>query len=133
MRMILFKSSRVAYGGVATGGTGMYLMMLSMVLLDVFCSKQDDWKISEADTLIRYMMISVVVIYPVLQFHPAVFRLHYYYSILMVVYLPNTLRALKSLSLSNCTYIGYTLISSYYMFFYTFNQLGAVPYYFFWE
>lgn len=133
MRLILFKSSRVAYGGVETGGTGMYLMMLSMVLLDVFCSKKDDWKMSETDTLIRYMMISVVVIYPVLQFHPAVFRLHFYYSIMMIVYLPNVLRSLKSLSLGKCACLGYTAISVYYMFHYTFCQLGAVPYYFFWE
>ena len=133
MQHILFRVSRVAYGGVATGGTGMYVMMLSMVLLDVFCDKQDDWKISEVETLIRYMMICVVVIYPLLQFHPAVFRLHFYYSILMIVYLPNVLRSLKSLSLGKCANLGYTAISVYYMFRYTFCQLGAVPYYFFWE
>ena len=133
MRLILFRNARIAYGGIATGGTGMYLMMLSMVLLDVFCSKQDAWKISEVDTLIRYMMISVVVIYPILQFHPAVFRLHFYYSIMMIVYLPNVLRSLKSLNLGKCANLGYTTISVYYMFQYTFCQLGAVPYYFFWE
>ena len=133
MQPILFRASRVAYGGVATGGTGMYLMMLSMVLLDVFCSKQDDWKISEVDTLIRYMMISVVMIYPLLQFNPAVLRLHFYYSILMIVYLPNVLRSLKSLNLGKVANLGYTAVSVYYMFQYTFCQLGAVPYYFFWE
>ncbi len=125
--------ARIDYGNMTTGGNGMYLFLVSIVIIDLIINRDKDETIDGAYGLVRYMLISTVIIYPVLQFNPSAFRLHFYYSIVMIVYIPNTLQLIQNENMRHLASIGYTLVSLYYMSSYTFNQLGAVPYKFFWQ
>ena len=85
---------------------------------------------SEQDTF-YWMMLASVIMYPALQFNPTMFRLHYYYSIAIIVVLPYLLQNMgkfgKVLSLA------YLSIAIYYFFNYPLSVMGIVPYQFFFE
>ena len=115
------------YENMETGGNGMYLFLISVVILDLISGNKTNRYWDNA-SLITYMMISAVIVYPVLQFNPAVFRLHYYYSIMMVIYIPNVLKKYRNVWLRWGLTWGYFAIAIYYMFNYSFNIMGAVPY-----
>ena len=129
IRQLMMDLAHNPYVEMETGGTGMHLLMLSIVLLDLLRGNRASKHWDEAD-LITYMMISAVAVYPVLQFNPAVFRLHYYYSIMMIIYIPNVLKKYRNNLLRWGLTLGYFAIAFYYMFAYSFQMMGAVPYQF---
>ena len=129
IRQLMMDLAHNPYVEMETGGMGMHLFMISMVLLDLMWGKNAGKHWVDAD-LITYMMICAVAVYPVLQFNPAVFRLHYYYSVMMIIYVPNVLKRYRDNRTRWGLTLGYYAIIVYYMFQYTFQIMGAVPYQF---
>ena len=117
-------------GNVETGGNSYYYFLLTIVLLIFFQKIKENFLDSEQDTF-YWMMLASVIMYPALQFNPTMFRLHYYYSIAIIVVLPYLLQNMgkfgKVLSLA------YLSIAIYYFFNYPLSVMGIVPYQFFFE
>lgn len=118
--------ARINYSSSETGGTGLYLYMLSLVILDVFLLPESEN--AEQNNIFRNMMLCAVFMYPILQFHPAVLRLHLYYSIAMVVYIPNVFRKMRNVKLRVSMLLPYLAVAFYFMLNYPLRHLGVVPY-----
>ena len=127
LRQFLLLFSRLDYEMVETGGDRMYLFMASMLVLDIFILKNKTADREDVN-IFRYMMLAAVIMFPVLQFNAAVFRLHFYYSLMMIVYLPNVLRKIKNLYLRLGIEGGYVAVAVYYMVRYPLDTMDIVPY-----
>lgn len=121
--------SRIYYSDMATGGIGMYLFMLSVTILGLITSGKK-WDDVLGENLIDNMMIVAVIIYPILQFNPTVFRLHYYYSIMVILFIPNMVKKIKVPQIHLVVNVVLFIITIYYYFFYTMQNMGVVPYVF---
>lgn len=126
---LLQSISRTFYENMTTGGTGMYVYMLLVIVLALFFTPIWNKDIKGA-RLISYMVVIAVIMYPVLQFNPSVLRLHYYYSIMMVLFIPSIFRKIsnaKERLLFSCVFF---FIAFYYFFAYTMQNMGVNPYVF---
>lgn len=122
--------SRIYYGNMATGGIGMYMYLLLSVILAFVYSPEWDYDSKDTKSLISYMTIIAVIMYPILQFNPTAFRLHYYYSIVIVVFLPTVIRGIKDARLRLLFSSLFFFIAVYYFGAYTMQNMGVTPYLF---
>lgn len=124
---IMREVARIGYEESETGGNGMYLFMLSIVMLDIYTDhgvKQEQKSVG----VIKYMIIAAIVMYPLLQFNPSIFRLHFYYSIFIIIYIPNVLKKIRNPYFRLAISGGYLTVATYYFMNYPLSGLGVVPY-----
>lgn len=117
-------------GNVETGGSSYYYFLLTIVFLIFLQKWKDNFKDSGQDYL-YWMMLASVIMYPALQFNPTMFRLHYYYSISIIVVLPYLF--LKMGNFGKVLSLAYLSIAIYYFLNYPLSVMGIVPYQFFFE
>lgn len=129
IRVFIRQFARIDYNEMPTGGTGMYVFLFTTVVLDAFYSNQGalTW---ESNDMFSNLMIVAVIMFPVLQYNPSIFRLHYYYSIAMIINIPNTIKKIPDPWLRFGIAVMYFVISCYYMTSYPLRTMGAVPYIF---
>ena len=119
------------YEQIATRGYITFLLYFSMVVFGVLNRKiiQDN-----PDTrFFFYMMGMVLVMFPLFQINPALSRIWIYFSVYIVLYVPNMCALIENRHISTiilAAIVLYGLIS----FFYKANQSTRVlPYVFFWQ
>lgn len=127
---IIQTMSRVYYSNITTGGTGMYLYMLVAVLLAFIYSPEWLDDNSNAKSIITYMMIVAIIMFPILQFNPTAFRLHYYYSIAIVLFIPAVLGDIRNAKVRFIFTCFFFFVAVYYFFGYTMQNMGVNPYFF---
>lgn len=127
---IMQSMSRIYYGNMDTGGVGMYLYLLLSVILAFMYSPEWENDNKDAKSLINYMMIVAVIIYPILQFNPTVFRLHYYYSISIVVFIPTIIKGIRDARIRLLFSSLFFFVAIYYFYAYTMQNMGVNPYMF---
>lgn len=119
--------SRNYYADMNTGGSGMYIYLLLAALM-VLLSSDKMWNEKVGQNAIAYMVIIAVILYPVLQFNPSLFRLHYYYSIASIVYIPNGLRKIPDARIRLIGSIFFFAVAAYYFLEYTCKNMAVIPY-----
>jgi hypothetical protein len=119
------------YTQVETGGNRFYLILILSVVLGLFFKKNflDN---NSLNKMLFIIMITSVVIFPVTQFHPAVMRLYWYFTIFSIIYIPNLLMSIRDKSIRLIGICGYILIPIVYFFLVGVNNLNAKDYIFFW-
>ena len=127
---IMQSMSRVYYGNMDTGGIGMYLYLLLPVILACIYSPEWENNSKDAKILTNYMMIIAVIMYPILQFNPTVFRLHYYYSIVIIIFLPTVVRGVRDARIRFLISAFFFSVAIYYFGAYTMQNMGVNPYQF---
>ena len=126
---LLRSMSRVYYGEISTGGVGMYIYMCSIVIIGIIYMTDTKEKYRK-DTIIDFMVMVAIIIYPILKFNPTVFRLHYYYSILIIIYIPKVLQRIDNIKIKFLFQTFLFLVAIYYFIEYTMQSMGANPYVF---
>mgnify|MGYP002621670292 CR=1 FL=1 len=119
--------SRHYYADMDTGGSGMYLYLLLAALM-LLLSSDEHWNEKVGQNAIAYMVIIAVILYPVLQFNPSLFRLHYYYSIASIVYIPNGLKKIPDTRIRLVGSLFFFLVAAYYFWAYTSRNMAVIPY-----
>lgn len=128
---VLNEYARLSYESVATGGNMMYIFFIITALLGLIFNKQM-YEGSKKNNPFLCMMLITVAIFPIAKFNPAVFRLHYYYSIFMIIYIPNMLANIINKSIKNIGYTAYAFLMMYMFFLQSdYVQLKIAPYSFF--
>jgi hypothetical protein len=117
----------------STGGTKLYVLIIFTFIL---CSIYGKAMIKENkdNKMIIYMMIITAIIYPILSFNPAVYRMLWYFFIYLIIFVPNLLSVVKEKTLKYIIFTGYMLMS---IFFFTSVSLRPIslmsPFIFFWQ
>ncbi|MBS6685593.1 EpsG family protein [Thomasclavelia spiroformis] len=117
------------YTPTETGGVITYAFYLITIFISFFLTKKNILKSN-----IFFMALMVLVLWPVMSFHPAVFRLGNYYSIFFIILIPNMIKSMIDDLEKNVGYIFcfFYVLLMLFMFFY--NVLGSnsafVPYIF---
>ena len=130
--MLNFNSS-AEYSESATGGYFTLVLYTVLVLLGLIY-KDKLLKLQSNNKLLFFMMAAVVLLIPIAKFNPALSRIYIYYSVYMILYIPNILTCLKgerACTLMLCFFI----ILGCFNFFYKLNSYGIrqIPYVFFWQ
>lgn len=120
------------YSSVATGGNKFYLFLVFSLILGVIYRKSLLTE-NEHNKSLFFMIVAAVFIMPITQFNPAVMRLYYYYSIFLIVYIPNILNAIKDKGIFLLGIYGYTLISLIWFFSNIIPTSRLENYLFFWQ
>lgn len=124
---ILQAMSRNYYDHMNVGGTGMYLyMLLTVVLAFIYGPKRKEKNVVK--NLITYMMMVAVLIYPILQFNPTVFRLHYYFSIMIILFIPTVLKNIRNAEVRFFFSYFFFFVAVYYFLEFTMENMGVNPY-----
>lgn len=121
--------ARISYQEMETGGMLMYLFFVATTLLGLFLRKESD-----NNDFYYFMMLATIVLWPIAKTHPAMFRLTFYYSIFMIIFIPNILKSVKDWRLRLIYTGSYVIVA-------IFNITNKVlipgiqllPYRFFWE
>lgn len=116
------------YKEVATGGYGTLLLMSLVATLGFFYRKQ----LPPTNKYWLFLLLIGICLFPVAQFHPALFRINMYYRIFIVIYIANILN-LKT-QITNLIYPLIILIGLYQFTIGNKNAgIRTFPYVFFWE
>ena len=94
------------------GGYLFYLFLIVSIILG-FIYRTVFIKLGENNKSIIFLLVIAMIIFPITQFHPAVSRLYFYYSIILVVYIPMMLSSIKDLSSRYLITIAYIAVLSY--------------------
>ncbi|MFW6016296.1 MAG: EpsG family protein [bacterium] len=134
-RIFLFVNlyARLPYSYLEAGGEKMYIFVLFSVILGLIYDSGYQDKARFNKTLL-FMIIAVAIIWPIASFHPGVFRLYYYYSIFLVLFIPNIIELINNKVIKRYIYMVYIIVGSYYLI----TQIilrdnNMNPYYFFWN
>ena len=114
------------------GGWLTFTFVALSVLLGIILKKQflaED----EGNQALFYMMFAVLVIFPIAQTSPVLFRLYYYYSIFLILYVPNLLHSIKDPTAKMLGYIGYMVSGAIELTLLYNPTLKIIPYRFFWS
>lgn len=133
IRLVLNSNARLSYKGIETGGNLMYIFLLGTVIIGLLFGNVLDEK-NKNNAPFFYMLVAAIIIFPITQFNPTVMRLYFYYSIFMIIYIPNMLWEIKDHTAKILGYAGYILVSIYFMITDTFSTARQLtPYLFFWK
>jgi hypothetical protein len=126
--------ARISYEEMETGGNLMFLFYILLLILG-FTQKKNLLAIDSKNSCLYYYMITTIVLFPLCKFHPALFRLTFFYSIIVfIVYVPNVLFSVKnSVVRFSFTFI-ICIIATYFLTYKVLLPMNKLlPYYFFWE
>lgn len=130
---LLNNYARQSFSYLDAGGIKMYVFMLLSVILG-FIYYKDFIKQNENNKIFLYMMIVSSVIWPMVSFNPAMFRLYYYYHIFIIIYVANLIVSIKDKRAKFIVTVGYLLIGGYYLVAQVIIKgNNYYPYYFFWN
>ncbi|TVY07216.1 EpsG family protein [Paenibacillus cremeus] len=132
LRELLLYYSGVDYGSSETGGNRFYFLLIFSLLIGIIYRKPFLEK-SENNKYLFFMIIAATIIIPMTQFHPAVMRLSFYYSIFLILYIPNILNAINDRIIRLIGNYGYVLASLYMFFSNTISSSNLESYTFFWQ
>lgn len=126
IRNILRSFARIDYSSMDTGGTGYYLLMVAILLVYFFLIDVEEENYSM--NLSANMVIVATLLFPILQYNPTVLRLHYYYSIALIILIPNTLLRIRDGKIKFVISSVFFTVVLYYFVFYTMKNMGVLPY-----
>lgn len=127
----LVSNARIEYTLQETGGEKLYFFIVFTVLLGIVYRKKLEEK-SKNNKYFFYMMMASMLILPITQFHPVLFRLLNYYFIFMIIYIPNLLYAIDNKVLRVTGIFGY-VITGFIFFRQTITVSRLEDYLFFWQ
>lgn len=116
--------ARIDYASLDTGGYGFYILMLTVTFIYLLIVSKETKRIN----LNINMLLIAIWLYPILQYNPSVLRLSYYYSIPLIILIPNIISILKSLTIRYLVAFFYIAIALYYYIYYTSRTMGVLPY-----
>jgi len=127
--MILFPRN---YEIVETGGELFYIFMLLSLMVG-FLFKKSFITSNHFNKYLYFMIVAAIIIFPIVKFNPAMLRLYYYYSIYLIIYIPNVIFAIKDKAIRLIGIYSYVVVSVYIFFssIIPSSQLGN--YLFFWQ
>lgn len=129
----LNKYARQSYVFRDAGGQRMYVFMLLSTILG-FLYYKDIIKQNENNKIFLYMIIVSAVIWPIMSFNPALARLYFYYSIFIIIYVPNLIESIKNNGAKIIITAGYLFVGGYYLITQVITKgNNYYPYYFFWK
>ena len=129
LMMVLFPRN---YEVVETGGELFYIFMLLSLMVG-FLFKKSLVNSSYFNKYFYFMIVAAIIIFPIAKFNPAILRLYYYYSIYLILYIPNILFAIKDKVIRLIGIYSYIGVSVFIFFssIIPSSQLGK--YLFFWQ
>lgn len=127
IRSIMRMFARIDYGAMNTGGTGYYLLMVAIVFVFLYLADTDAKRDSSINISLN-MVIIAILLFPILQYNPTALRLHYYYSIALIILIPNTISRIRDSKIRFGIGTMFFVVSMYYFAFYTSNNMGVLPY-----
>ena len=131
IRTIMRELARIDHKAIDTGGTGMYLFFVAIALVGIVFSKAK-WNEKMEGSVFFYMLFCAIAVYPVLQYNPTILRLHYYYSVMLIILIPNILDQIHSKIIRYGCGSVFFVVGLYYMFAYPLQNMGITPYRFMW-
>ncbi len=108
IRNYIIQFSSADYSAIETGGYKFYFMLVFSLAIGFFY-KNSLQRVSTINRSLFFMMAAAIVIMPITQFHPAVMRLYYYYSIFITIYIPNVFYVIKDRFIKMIGIWGYSL------------------------
>ena len=126
IRNILRSFARIDYSSIETGGTGYFLLMVAILLVYFFLIDVEEE--NHSMNLSANMVIVATLLFPILQYNPTVLRLHYYYSIALIILIPNTLLRIRDGKIKLLISSVLFTVAMYYFIFYTMKNMGVLPY-----
>lgn len=132
VRMLLNSYARLQYSSIETGGQNMYIFFVISLILGILYRKSFVLK-SESNKYLLYMIIATVILMPITQFHPAVMRLYFYYSIFQILYIPNLLYSIKDKAIRSIGSFLYVSVGAIWFFSSVLYSTKLVNYLFFWQ
>ncbi len=122
--------ARLAYDKMDTGGLytySFYVITASIGLL-VIDKENKDVK------LVYFMLLATIALWPIAKMHQALFRITYYYSVFLIIFIPNMLKSVAEKNLRVIMTGGYLAVSTYFFIDkIIFSNIQLLPYEFFWE
>lgn len=116
-----------------TGGDRLFIFIILTVILSFIYGKAMI-KENEYNKMIIYMMIITAIIYPVLSFNPAVYRMNWYFFIYLIIFIPNLLGVIKDKVVYFIIFIGYIGMSIYFLYAVSLRPDSLMsPFLFFWQ
>ena len=125
--------SRQQYNYSEAGGEKMYIFIILSILLGIIYNGVS-CKDNKCNETLLYMMVAVAIIWPIASVNPALFRIYYYYSIFMILFIPNLIYRIKDKIIKLSIYSGYLVVAIYFLVTQVIlanNNLN--PYMFFWK
>lgn len=121
--------ARTPYEEVETGGVLMYYFIVITAVFGYYYRV----RLNRKDDDLFFMMIATIALWPIAQINQAMFRITFYYSFFIVVFMPNSLKLVEDKRLRLIYGAVYLLVTSY--FFYEkvlFDGSMLIPYRLFW-
>lgn len=118
--------ARIAYEEGTISGTRMLMLFILIVLSDFLLPRRA--AVSRVHIALRHLTIVAIIMYPVLQFNPTAFRAHFFYTILLLLYVPGIVSGIRERWLKLAVGSAYLAVMTLYMLNYTFQNIGAIPY-----
>lgn len=104
---------RIEYEYMRTGGImwGIFLILSLIIALNF---KKNILKNDKNNVFFYYMMIMAIILLPICKVNPVLFRLAFYYSIFIIIFIPNMLFAIKDKYLKILGILAYLITGLYY-------------------
>ena len=104
-----------------------FSLMLGLVYKRKFLIKD------EINKYLFFMIVAATILIPITQFHPAVSRLYFYYSIMLILYIPNILAVINDRAIRFIGVLGYSITVLLVFFTNTISSSKLDSYIFFWQ
>jgi|GEM_PF-5621599 len=126
--------SRQVYDvNVNTGGNKLYIFIIFTVILCFIYGKAMIEENND-NKMIIYMMIITAIIYPILSFNPAVYRMFWYFFIYLIIFVPNLLSVVKDKAFKYLIFTGYMGMAICFLFGVCLRPASIMsPFIFFWQ
>ena len=129
LQTYMLSLARIEYSDMFTGGLGSFVFFIIVTVLAVIYLERNNI----ANSFFINMMLLTLWIYPLLRFNPALFRLHYYFSIALIILVPNVLHNINNLFVKIPIFLFVLSVALYYAWYYAYSNFDVIPYYFCWE
>lgn len=129
----LNSNARLEYNYIETGGTLMFVFQMITLCIGIFYRKallQED----KNNKFFFYALFVTIAFFPLTRTNPTLFRMTYYYSAYMTLFIPNMFSVIKDKGIRWLLISVYIVIFLYYFIFKTnLVDIQVLPYYFFWQ
>ncbi len=112
-------------------GMRLYVFIIFIILLRIIFKGRI--KNNEKNDNLIYMMLCMLIAFPMTQGGGALMRIYFYYYMFIVVYLPNIVEDIKLKNDRMLTYFGLICFLLWYFFSSVLQGMTIVPYSFFWR
>lgn len=129
LQALLVSYGRLEYVSLQTGGLGTYAFYLFIALFELLYPQEN----KKSNIIFINMLLFAILLYPLLRFNPTLFRLHYYYSIALIILIPNLFSRITPILIKAPLVLVVLVVTAYYSSAYTMENFDVIPYYFFWE